>query len=82
LFWYLHSNWTPSVGVSVSSCVAFRSVEGFLHTSDGRYALENVCTTTINRSLCYPVPPVDSGVFQVLLRGFIGVSLRCFFRNV
>jgi hypothetical protein len=33
-------------------------------------------------SLHYRVPPVDSGVFHVLLRGFIGVSLCCFFRNV
>jgi hypothetical protein len=55
---------------------------GFLRTIDGRYALENVYTTTINCSFRHRVPPADSGVFHVLLRGFIGVTLRCFFRNV
>ena len=39
-------------------------------------------THTINCSHRYRVPPVDSGVFHVLLRGFVGISLHCFFRNV
>jgi hypothetical protein len=68
-----------SVGVSVSSVLRSVVYRVLLRISDIRYALENVCTHTVNCSHRYRVPPVDSGVFHVLLRRFMGVSLSCFF---